>query len=752
MFNKGNENKRSKRETKKMRKLSTKVGLLITALFATSFIIVIGFSSVSTGVAISGTQFNELSNFTKVFRLQNQQILQTATTTVNSIENYINQTNQMRADGKANFAGDILEEGGSPLLMDSLIYDESLTELNADTEAFLIQSLTNILKVNPHLDSAGIFFEPNQFDESIRDYGFMVEQGAGGQEINLFGTYEEYSQLESYKAVKIAETTIFTNPHVFDTNTIITIAKPVMRDGTFIGMAYVDINTSIFSRIGISTEDYPSISATLYNPYHTVVFDSVAPETVGTQLQERFHIEEEITELTTKMAEGKEFRINDTTEDGEKITQFFSPIFMGGTTWWTSISVPYGEMMAERDRIVITIIIIALVALVLVVFIAQGVVRRMLSPITVCADRLDKLAVGDLTSPVTVFTSKDELERLGNSTKEVVDLLTEMITDLDGGFKELAKGNFDIESQAQHAYVGNFNPLLTSMNHIIVNMSTAFTQISKASEQVSSGAEQVSGGAQALSQGVIEQASASEELSASIAEISGQIQLTAKNAQDVKLANIKAGKELEQSNQKIQEMIIAMNDISGKSNEISKIIKTIDDIAFQTNILALNAAVEAARAGSAGKGFAVVADEVRNLAGKSAEAAKNTAILIEQTVHAVSNGAKMANSTATSMALVVDSAEEVGALVNEIANASMEQANSIEQVNVGVEQIAAVVQINSATAEESAAASEELASQAQMLKNIVEQFKIKAGPVQSVGLPAHYQENVMTTYPNDSKY
>ncbi|MEG2053959.1 MAG: methyl-accepting chemotaxis protein, partial [Oscillospiraceae bacterium] len=298
--------------------------------------------------------------------------------------------------------------------------------------------------------------------------------------------------------------------------------------------------------------------------------------------------------------------------------------------------------------------------------------------------------------------------------------------------------------------------LENSMVKIIVSLSDTLNNIHIASDQVSGGADQVSGGAQALSQGATEQASSIEELSATVAEISSQVKANAENAKSASGLSDEAGAEVEQGNQHMQKMIAAMGDISDTSSQIGKIIKTIDDIAFQTNILALNAAVEAARAGAAGKGFAVVADEVRNLAGKSAEAAKNTTALIESSITAVANGTKIADDTAKSLFIIVDKVREVTDKINEIATASAEQASAVVQVTQGLDQISAVVQTNSATSEESAAASEELSGQAQMLNDMVSKFKLK--DLSAMGMPQtavekpETAEKITYTSDNSSKY
>ncbi len=374
-------------------------------------------------------------------------------------------------------------------------------------------------------------------------------------------------------------------------------------------------------------------------------------------------------------------------------------------------------IVATSITVFIFILAIAVIALFTIVL-----TRQIVTPVRDLEQAATLVAGGNLDTEID-YVSDDEIGILANSIRSLVSALKNIILDIDFLLDQMAGGNFAVHTKAEQYYVGSFNSVLLSMRKLKERLSDMLQQIDESADQVNSGSGQVSSGAQALAQGATEQASSVQELAATIKEISVKIEATAEHAQTAKAENLQAHELIQICSGHMGDLLNAMGSISDKSKEIGKVIKTIEDIAFQTNILALNAAVEAARAGSAGKGFAVVADEVRNLATKSQEASKSSAALIEETVKAVEEGSKLSDDTEKALRDVVDSAKKILDAVTLISDATQEQSYAVSQVTTGVDQISSVVQTNSATAEESAAASEELSGQASVLKNLVSQFQ-----------------------------
>ena len=509
----------------------------------------------------------------------------------------------------------------------------------------------------------------------------------------------------------------------------IMVAAPLYAGGShnasIVGVVYFVPPETFLNSIVSSIKVGESSRAYMINKSGDTIAD-VTLETITTQnIEQEAQSDASLKELAsihTEMRQGKNGFGSYRSSDGPHFTAY-APV--GGTDGWSvAVTALQSEYLAGTYfAIVINLIVIAasILASIVVALKLSGNISR---PMRACAERMKLLVEGDLKSPVPQTTGKDETAELTRSTAEMVTGLNTIINDISYLLTEMANQNFDIQSSHRDSYVGGFQSILVSMRTLKIELSNTMRQIDNAASQVSSASTQVSTGAQTLSQGSIEQASAVEELAATIADISDSSRKTAAAAEEAGQYVGQAGAPLGTSVEYVKELNTAMEKISRSSDEISRIISTIESIAFQTNILALNAAVEAARAGSSGKGFAVVADEVRNLASKSDEAAKATKELIESSIVSVNEGSQAVNNVTEALERTSVLAGNVTSQMDIVVQAVESQTTAIAQVTEGIDQISSVVQTNSATAQESAAASEELSAEANGLKQLVDRFTL----------------------------
>lgn len=420
----------------------------------------------------------------------------------------------------------------------------------------------------------------------------------------------------------------------------------------------------------------------------------------------------------------KEMGIRTYTDDKGKIG-YIDLIPVPGCNWVMVAHVPRAEIMRDVNALIKVLVAIAVAAVLILFGLILILLRKLIiKPVQAIDQVALRIASGNLEESIE-FQSGDELGQLAANFNKTVSRLRDYVKYIDevsAVLNEIAEGN--LAFHLTYEYTGEFVKIKKALDRISFSLTRTIGRIRSSAQQVSAGADQVASGAQALSQGATEQAASIEELASSISEVSRRVEHMAQSAGDANRQTEQTSEALESSKEQMEKMTEAMDEINVSSNQIKQIMKTIEDIAFQTNILALNAAVEAARAGTAGKGFAVVADEVRNLAAKSSDASKETAALIANSIKSVEDGTKIVGETARTLEGIVESSAKSATLVNQISEDSQEQAAAISQITIGIDQISAVVQTNSATSEQSAAASEELSAQASTLEDMVDRFRL----------------------------
>ena len=608
----------------------------------------------------------------------------------------------------------------------SRIVNAALPASRYNAETVILDSLQSALTDNKDLVGAGIFFEPYGFSDNVSDYAVYMSAEDMDKKTIMAYQYSFYKDSSWYNGAKESGDMVLTDVYsdtLHPEIQMISLGNPITDENKqFVGAVILDINTKVFSTIQQTDARFPSLATNILDANGSFLY-SMKEQAIGKKLEEVLD-KDTYEMLRQNMDKEEAFTATVVNAVGVKERMYFRPLTIHGSTLWSMISIADSEFMAARNQLILMCALFSVVGLLILIAISFFLIKRALNPLQGIALAGKAVAEGNFDVKVS-YDRQDEIGDLATAIQSVMQHVREIISDLSDKLSELAKGNFRVSLENTEQYPGAYRPLLNSLQEISNDLNKTMAEIKTSAREVNAGAEQVSSGAQGLSQGATEQASSIEELSATVNDISEHIKKTAENTRLANTEAQNAGKEVSHSDKQMQQMKAAMENINQKSGEISKIIKTIDDIAFQTNILALNAAIEAARAGVAGKGFAVVADEVGNLAQKSANAAKDTTMLIEETLQAVEQGTVLADSTAESLQRVVTGASKVTELVNQIAEASVEQSRAVEQVSTGIDQISSVVQSNTATAEESAAASEELSGQANILNELVGRFQLK---------------------------
>ena len=680
-------------------RISLSLGIIMLFLFAlmTAFIL-----------AVASAAFNKKNE-------QNMNALSNLNAgRVNKIT--INTSNTMKSLAES-FVNFHKEDGEDSALSGKSKLEEAtgaLTVSEAEEEYYLMKTMQSFAKNNLGIVSQALLLEPDAFSKENSNYSLRYD--TDGDKFSMV-PYEVYGTQDFYKQAQESKTASATlpteNPDTDKGSFYMTV--PILDGDRFLGIVTTEISTEVFNELDMSTLGYENVFFDVLDNQNNFVYSN-NPDAKGKNLGDL--IGQKYNDMLVEKMQSKEAFFQ---RDGQ--VRYYVPLQIEGVDWWvqTAMTIPHFDQ--EKNQLLFALILSEVIIFILVQVINFVRISNALKPLKKISEVGKEVAGGNFDVEIH-YPHKDEIGELSRSISEVIGRSKKIVFDLRDRLDAMAGGNFT-ENLESEEYVGDYAPLLESLKHIQEDMNRTLQEVHASSVQVLSSAEQVNTGAQSLSQGATEQASSIEELSANMQDISQSIQASTKTAGDAYKLQGEAGVAVLQSNEKMEEMRKAMDDITAKSNEISKIIKTIDDIAFQTNILSLNAAIEAARAGAAGKGFAVVADEVGNLAQKSAKAAQNTGLLIEETIEAVEKGAKITEETAESLNSVSKSTEEVNTLIEKISAASSKDLEGITSLNQGLQQISSVVQANSATAEQSAAASEELTGQANKMNELVERFQLK---------------------------
>lgn len=531
-----------------------------------------------------------------------------------------------------------------------------------------------------------------------------------------------------YQDAKAKLATVFTSPYI-DTatgNMIITVASPIYENGEFAGVFGCDITLEelmgILDEMKISENGFAvlvdndnNIMAHGGNDWYSPRINNGEAVITGVD-----SVDGDYAQVLSNTTSGSVYFDKNVDEDGK--TKYFTFTKLTTADWSLGYIIPTGDVNSQLKGNAIFFCVLCIVLILIgdtVVIVVSRIKTKPLKDITKIAE---KMADGDFTASFD-YSANDEIGKLINSLAVSTGVTQHYLNDISSKLEDLSRGDFTVK--VTEDYIGDYIYIQQSMEKIIKSMRRALSEIEVVSKQVDIGAQSVSHSSIALAEGVAKQTESMKQLGEEMAAMIERVRETDKDTGEAsELAN-NAKNKIEESSKEMEELLEAMRDISRMSEETVKIVSTIDDIAFQTNILALNAEIEAARAGEAGKGFAVVADEVRNLAGKSAEAASRTSELLHHTGDAVKSGAVLAESTAASLKEAVDNTVSVDEKIVHISTTTREERKFMKSIEENIREVYTLVETTSETAQSGAAASEQLSGQAAALNEQLMKFKLR---------------------------
>ena len=582
----------------------------------------------------------------------------------------------------------------------------------------------------PQLLDETVSLEEKQaiINERVSMHGFQRGNIVGPDGISIFDG-NDYSDREY--VIQAMQGNVYVSEPLISKITgelSIMVAAPIYEDGiqgsAIAGVVYFvpqeTFLNDIVSSIRVSEHNRAYMINRTGDTIADTTLDTITVQNIENEAQNDSSLKE-LAAIHAAMREGKS-GFGEYKNDKKGMFAAYAPV--NGTDGWSvAVVAPQSDYLSSAYFNIAINLAMMVLAILLSIIVALKLANSISRPMNACAERMRLLVEGDLETPVPKAVSRDETGMLTQSTAELVEGLSAIIHDIGYLLGEMANRNLDIHSRRRDAYVGDFQNILGSMRNLKIELSEILDQINISAEQVSSASGQVSSSSQSLSQGAVEQASSVEELAAQIGEISDQVQDTADSAREVREQTHHAGKGISVCNQQMQELMNAMEKIHSSSEEIGKIIKTIEDIAFQTNILALNAAVEAARAGEAGKGFAVVAQEVRNLAEQSGSAAKNTVTMIETAISHIRRAVKLTAETSESLEEISKSSDAVTEIAGCLSQTVNIQENSLLEITGRIEDMSEITKQNEQCAERAAEASVEVKAESEKLNRLLDSFQ-----------------------------